>query len=195
MSFFGFNSHAAASKPADGPSPDAVLAFWREAGPARWFTTSSDFDNDFRRRFMTAHEAAVQGLLMRWMGHADSALALILLLDQFPRNCFRGTPRMYATDAQALLLAQKALGAGYDTLVEADLRVFFYLPLMHDEHLNSQERCVALCASIGGIALKSAHEHYDIIQRFGRFPHRNTILGRPTRPEEQRFLDAGGFSG
>ncbi|MFT4191707.1 MAG: DUF924 family protein, partial [Comamonas sp.] len=153
------------------------------------------FDEAFSTRFLASHEAAAQGLLMRWMGDAESALALILLLDQFPRNGFRGTPRMYATDAQALQLTQKALSAGYDVITPKELRVFFYLPLMHDENMGSQFRCLALCAPLGGTARRSSQEHYAIIEQFGRFPHRNAILGRATTPEEQAFLDAGGFAG
>lgn len=195
MSFFSFSSSSRA-KPAPAlPGPDAVLDFWREAGPQRWFDPDAAFDRAFGDRFLPSHEAAARGELMRWMGAADSALALIVLLDQFPRNCFRGTPRMYATDAQALQLAQKALSAGYDMLTPADLRVFFYLPLMHDENLGSQFRSLALCAPLGGSHRRSSQEHYAIIEQFGRFPHRNAILGRETTPEEQAFLDAGGFAG
>ncbi|KAF1020286.1 MAG: hypothetical protein GAK30_02618 [Paracidovorax wautersii] len=195
MSFFSFTSSRTKPAAPSLPGPQAVLDFWRDAGPERWFAKDEAFDEDFRSRFLPSHEAAARGELMRWMGVADSALALLLLLDQFPRNCFRGTPRMYATDAQALQLTQKALSAGYDTVVDKALRVFFYLPLMHDENLGSQFRCLALCAPLGGAPRRSSQEHYAVIEQFGRFPHRNAILGRTTTPEEQAFLDGGGFSG
>ena len=116
-------------------------------------------------------------------------------VDQFPRNVFRGTARMYASDAAALKIAEAALAAGRDRHFDADLRLFFYLPFAHSEVLDHQERCVALCGELGGESLAHAESHRDIIKRFGRFPHRNPLLGRPMRPEEQQFLDEGGFAG
>jgi uncharacterized protein (DUF924 family) len=172
-----------------------VLTFWRDAGPARWFRKDDAFDAEFRERFLPAHEAAARGELDGWLRDAESALALLILLDQFPRNAFRGSPRMYATDAKAREAARKAIAAGFDTQVDAELRNFFYLPLMHSEELADLERCVELTRCIGGEPHRYAQHHRDIVQRFGRFPHRNAILGRTSTPDEERFLDEGGFAG
>ena len=121
-------------------------------------------------------------------------MALLLLLDQFPRNMFRGTARMFATDPAAVEVATLALAHGFDAQVPEALRSFFYLPFMHSERLEDQQRALELYAGApdGG---KWATTHADIIRRFGRFPHRNAMLGRTTTPEEQAFLDAGGFAG
>lgn len=178
-----------------GFQPHEVVRFWRSAGPARWFKHSPQFDAEFRSRFLAAHEAAAAGALASWRDHAEGALALVLLLDQFPRNAFRGTPRMYATDAQARQVADAALAARLDQEVETELRQFFHLPFMHSEELVDLERCVALNEALGGESLRFALHHRDIIRRFGRFPHRNAVLGRKSTPEELRFLAEGGFGG
>ena len=175
--------------------PQHVLDFWREAGPSRWFRKDDAFDADFRARFLGAHEAATRGDLDAWGRHADGALALLLLLDQFPRNAFRGTPRMYATDAKARAAADLAIRAGFDRTVPEELRQFFYLPFMHSEQLEDLDRCVTLNEQVGGEALRYARHHRDIVARFGRFPHRNGVLGRPCTPDEERFLEEGGFAG
>jgi len=172
-----------------------VLAFWREAGPSRWFRKDDAFDEQFRARFLVAHEAAARGDLDAWAGDAEGALALLILLDQFPRNAFRGTPRMFESDARARSIAQRAVEAGFDDGTDADLRNFFYLPFMHSEQLVDQDRGVELARKLGGESLRYAILHRDIIEKFGRFPHRNAVLGRATTPEEQRFLDDGGFAG
>lgn len=176
-------------------STEDVVRFWREAGPKAWFAKDKDFDDRFRARFAAAHEAAVRGELAGWEATAEGALALILLLDQFPRNCFRDTPRMFASDALAVAAADRALEAGHDLATDPELRVFFYLPYEHAEDLALQERSVELTRPLGGEWLRYAEVHRDIIERFGRFPHRNELLGRETTPEEQMFLDAGGFAG
>jgi uncharacterized protein (DUF924 family) len=176
-------------------TPEDVLQFWREAGPGRWFRRDDAFDAAFRERFLATHEAAASGALASWADSAGGALALVLLLDQFPRNAFRGTARVYATDAQARAMAQAAIEAGFDHQVDADLRQFFYLPFMHSENIEDLDRCVALNQAVGGEALRYAMHHRDIVRRFGRFPHRNAILGRQASPEEERFLAEGGFSG
>jgi uncharacterized protein (DUF924 family) len=119
----------------------------------------------------------------------------VLLLDQFPRNAFRGTPRMYATDAQARAAASAAIDAGHDQAFEDALRQFFYLCFMHSEDLADLDRCVALNAAAGGESLRYAQHHREIVRRFGRFPHRNAVLGRASTPEEERFLAEGGFRG
>jgi uncharacterized protein (DUF924 family) len=175
--------------------PIDVLAFWRAAGPERWFRQDEAFDREFRRHFLHLHEAAAAGHLAHWAGSADGALALVLLLDQFPRNAFRGSARMYATDRLARLAATAAIDAGFDLQVDEALRPFFYLPLMHSEKLEDLERCVGLMEPVGGESLRFARHHRDIVQRFGRFPHRNALLGREGTSEEERFLAEGGFGG
>jgi uncharacterized protein (DUF924 family) len=174
---------------------DDVLAFWQDAGPQRWFRKDEQFDAAFRGRFLAAHEAAVQGRLDAWNADARGALALVILLDQFPRNAFRGSARMYASDARAREVARAAVEKGFDREVAEDLRGFFYLPFMHSEEAADHERCVQLMEPLGGESLRYARHHRDIIRRFGRFPHRNALLGRANTPEEERFLAEGGFSG
>jgi len=177
------------------PMPQQVLQFWRAAGPGRWFRRDDAFDADFRARFLAAHEAAAAGELADWSRTAEGALALVLLLDQFPRNAFRATQRAYATDALARAAADAAIRAGFDQQVDAALRPFFYLPFMHSENIEDLDRCVALNEAVGGEALRYAQHHREIVRRFGRFPHRNAVLGRPNSPDEERFLAAGGFRG
>lgn len=173
----------------------AVVNFWRDAGPDLWFAKNPDFDRRFRDCFLSWHEAAVRGELAGWLTTSPGALALVLLLDQFPRNTFRGTPRMYQTDALAREIAAAGIAAGHDRRVEEKLRLFFYLPFGHSEDLADQERSVALTSHLGQPHLSHAERHRDIVRRFGRFPHRNPILGRAMTEEEQRFLDEGGFAG
>jgi uncharacterized protein (DUF924 family) len=177
------------------PRAQDVVAFWRDAGPEKWFSKDDAFDAEFRRRFEALHFAAARRDLDDWMNEPDGVLALMILLDQLPRNCFRGTAHMYATDPLALSLARRAIDAGTHETVDEQLRVFLYLPLMHSEALADQEHSVRLCAPLEGDYVKHADGHRDIIVRFGRFPHRNRMLGRDSTPEEQVFLDEGGFSG
>jgi uncharacterized protein (DUF924 family) len=176
-------------------SASDVVAFWREAGPKRWFRKDAAFDTDFRTRFLAAHEAAARGELAGWANGAEGALALLILLDQFPRNAFRDTPRMFATDPQALRVARRAIATRFDQQTGAEMRNFFYLPLMHSEALADQQQAVALTQPLGADPYRFAVMHRDIIERFGRFPHRNAVLGRATTPQEQAFLAAGGFAG
>jgi uncharacterized protein (DUF924 family) len=159
------------------------------------FAKDAEFDRRFRAHCLPLHEAAARGELETWRASPDGALALVLLLDQFPRNCFRDTPRMFATDAQARAVADSAIAAGHDKSVDPDIRVFFYLPFEHSEDLDDQDRSVALAAPLAALYRSYADLHREIIVRFGRFPHRNAILGRATTPEEQRYLDEGGFGG
>jgi uncharacterized protein (DUF924 family) len=177
------------------PEAAAVVDFWREAGPDRWFAKDPGFDGQFRDRFLPWHEAAAGGELARLSASATGALALVLLLDQFPRNAFRGTPRMYATDAMARSIADAAIADGHDRAVETALQLFFYLHFAHSEALADQERSVALARRLGEPHRAHAEGHRGIVLRFGRFPHRNPILGRPMTVAEQRFLDEGGFAG
>jgi uncharacterized protein (DUF924 family) len=178
------------------PSPADVVAFWRAAGPQRWFEKDAGFDDDIRRRFLKLHEAAAAGKLTDWEASAEGALALLILLDQFPRNMFRGQARMFASDPLARAITAGALVRGFDAQVPAELRSFFYLPFEHSEDPADQERGITLYKAAGDAeGLKWAELHADIIRRFGRFPHRNAVLGRVSTPEEQAFLDGGGFAG
>lgn len=172
-----------------------MLRFWRDAGPKRWFRKDEAFDREFRARFLALHGRAAAGALDGWAASADGALALLILLDQFPRNAFRGTPRMYATDAKARLIAHAALQHGLDEQVAKELRNFMYLPLMHSEDPADQEISVAKTAPLGGDSHRYALHHRDIVKRFGRFPHRNALLGRDSTPEEAFFIAEGGFAG
>ncbi|MBV9633378.1 MAG: DUF924 family protein [Methylobacteriaceae bacterium] len=176
--------------------PQDVLDFWLAAGPDRWFQQDKGFDEEVRQRLLAAHEAVATGAYIFWIDEPASALALLILLDQVPRNIFRGTPRAYAADALALAVAAGAVEEGFDQAFEMPARGLFYLPFMHAECLADQERGVALYRAAGdGESLGWAIGHRDIIARFGRFPHRNAILGRASTPEERRFLDEGGFAG
>jgi uncharacterized protein (DUF924 family) len=172
-----------------------VVAYWEGAGPALWFAKDDAFDRRFRERFLPLHETAARGDLDGWNATPAGALALMVLLDQFPRNSFRGTARTYATDAAARRLAAEAIALGHDRAVEPDLQKFFYLPFGHSEDLADQERAVELCGRLGGRDLEQATHHRDIVRRFGRFPHRNAILGRPTTAEEEDYLANGGYTG
>lgn len=186
--------HAAAPIPTVAPdTARAVVSFWRAAGPARWFAKDAAFDAEFRERFLDAHFAAARGELESWLDQPESALALILLLDQYPRNAFRDTGHMFATDGLALACARRALV--FLDRIEPALRGFVCLPFMHAEDLAVQEESVTLYEREVPASLHWAVEHRDIVRRFGRFPHRNGALGRDTTPEERRFLDNGGFAG
>ncbi len=173
----------------------AVVEFWRETGPSLWFAKDPAFDERFRVRFADLHAAAAAGELRHWLRTPLGALALMILLDQYPRNAFRGTPHMCATDALARELANEAIARGHDLAIEPSLRVFMYLPFGHSETLLDQERSVQLTSHLGPDMLAHAEGHRAIVRRFGRFPHRNPILGRRTTEAEQRFLDEGGFAG
>ncbi|MFK4561814.1 uncharacterized protein (DUF924 family) [Bradyrhizobium ottawaense] len=141
-------------------------------------------------------QKAVAGEIASWEASDDGALALVIVLDQFPRNMFRGTPQAFASDALARDVARRAIDRGVDARVDPVLLEFLYLPFMHSEHLPDQLHCVALFQNTENAEnLKYAREHADIIQRFGRFPHRNHLLGRDSTEEEQAFLDKGGFAG
>jgi uncharacterized protein (DUF924 family) len=177
--------------------PDAleVARFWRSAGPRLWFAKDPGFDRTFRESFLDLHDAARRNALPHWPHTPEGALAHVLLLDQFPRNAFRDSPRMYATDQHAQAVADDAIRVGHDRKVEDDMALFFYLPFAHSERLEDQERAVELVRRLGEPSIKNSYRHRDIIKRFGRFPHRNPILGRATTLEEQRFLDEGGYAG
>ena len=173
--------------------PNDVIAFWRAAGAGKWFEKSDAFDAAIRLKFEPTHHAAARGEYDGWIEIANGALALLLLLDQFPRNLYRGSGHAFATDPKARRFAAEALERGYDRAVEPDFRQFFYLPFEHSETLSDQERCIALFRATGDAdLLKWAELHTDIIRRFGRFPHRNAVLGRDSTRKEDDWLANGG---
>ena len=172
-----------------------VVEFWSAAGAARWFAKDDAFDLQFRERFLAAHEQAARRELDHWSDGTQGTLALLILLDQFPRNAFRGSAHMYATDPLARHFAHLALERRFDEAVDEALRVFFYLPFEHAEDPDDQDLAVRLIGTLGREAREYAELHREIIRRFGRFPHRNAALARVTTPAEQAFLDAGGFAG
>ncbi|MBS0427241.1 MAG: DUF924 family protein [Proteobacteria bacterium] len=175
---------------------DDVVTFWRDAGPSAWFKKNPDFDRRFRERFHDAHFAAARREHDAWVTQEPhSALALMLLLDQYPRNAFRGTGHMYATDPLARHYADRLVAQGFDQRIEESLRLFCYLPFAHSEDMSDQQRSLALNRALSAESGDHAQGHLDIIRRFGRFPHRNHLLGRTTTTEEQAFMDAGGFAG
>jgi len=177
-------------------TPAEVLAFWRAAGPDKWFEKDDAFDGEIRERFLDTYVAAAAERLAAWEEEPESVLALVIVLDQFPRNMFRGNARTYAADALVRMVAERAIARGFDQNYVPPERRFFYLPFTHSENLADQERCVALNRAAGDDeGAKWAETHADIIRRFGRFPHRNRVLGRGTTAEEQAFLDGGGFAG
>lgn len=177
--------------------PEDMLEFWRAAGPKKWFAKDDGFDAGCVQRFRALWAEGAAGRLAAWEARADSALALVLLLDQMPRNMFRGTPQVYASDPRARAAASRAIARGFDVQVEAALRPFFYLPFSHSEALADQERALALYDALDNAAeMKWARHHRDIVARFGRFPHRNALLGRASTPEEIAWLaEDGAFKG
>ena len=170
-----------------------IVAFWREAGMAKWFGGGAAFDEECRSRLLGEHFAASRREFDHWVDDAEGALALLLLLDQIPRNVFRGSAHSYATDPLALHYADRAIAAGLEDLVDPELRLFLYLPFEHSEAMADQDRAVALLTALGNDNLLGyAKAHHDVIVQFGRFPHRNAALGRSSTPDEQAWLDAGG---
>jgi uncharacterized protein (DUF924 family) len=176
--------------------PNDVVGFWRNAGPPKWFKKVQAFDEAIRLKFEPTHHHAARGEYDAWAVTAEGALALLILLDQFPRNLYRRSGHAFATDPKAKSIALAAVNKGFDREVEPELRGFFYLPFEHSEDLTDQDYNLALCTEAGDPDLiKWAGIHRDIIARFGRFPHRNAALGRVTTAAEQEFLDEGGFAG
>jgi uncharacterized protein (DUF924 family) len=177
-----------------------VTGYWRHAGPGKWYTKNARFDQALRLRFEAVHHAAARGEFDGWMGSADGSLALLILLDQIPRNLFRGSAHAFATDPKARLVARNAVLNDYDKQIEPALVQFMYMPFEHSEDPVDQDLAVKLFTALppaveGEDPAKWAKIHKEIIDRFGRFPHRNAALGRETTPEEQQFLDDGGFAG
>lgn len=183
----------------DLPTPtldaaDDVVKFWLR-GRNDWFRKNADFDRRFHDGYIDLHLAAARRALDAWNRSPTGALALLILLDQFPRNAFRGTAHMYATDPLARHHARDAIAQGHPDHVDPRLRIFFYLPFEHSEDLADQDLSVALHASLVKEDQSYAQRHRDIIRRFGRFPHRNGVLMRETTKEEQAYLDGGGCAG
>jgi uncharacterized protein (DUF924 family) len=167
----------------------------REERRAIWFKSTPEHDAVLRELFLGDYEHAAAGTLGEWEGAPESALALVLLLDQIPRNIFRATPRAYTTDAMARAVADRAMVRGFDTRVPAAWRMFLYMPLHHSENLADQQRAAVLAASLPdrrnperGENRRYGLPYVDVIERFGRFPHRNAILGRDSTPDELAFL-------
>lgn len=185
-------------------TPEDILRFWfSDRVSKQWYKSSDAFDAEIRREFeqtalKLATQQAVSARPHQWEKKSPEAhLALIISLDQFPRNMYRHTPAAYAWDDFALRCAKRMIARKTDVLLSQDQRDFAYKPFMHSENLVDQEESVRLCDARlnNNNTLKFAKNHRDIIARFGRFPHRNVVLGRETLPEEQAFLDSGGFSG
>ena len=181
-------------------SAEEVLGFWFSQPRERWFLRDEAFDDECRRRFLPSVERAAAGELDGWRDEARSCVALLLLLDQFPRNLYRGTPQAFALDEKAREVARHALVRGLDMSLPPLWRQFMYLPFEHSESFHDQRLSVALFEVLALYhadsreALDYARQHRDVIQRFGRFPHRNVTLGRPTTPEENHFLQEPGSS-
>jgi uncharacterized protein (DUF924 family) len=173
-----------------------VLRFWfEETGPKQWFEKDAAFDAEVRRRFLALHETLAAQPAEAFLGDARTALAAVVVFDQLPRNMFRGSPRAFVTDPKALTIADAAVARGFDSGLTKEWRQFLYLPFEHAEDKAAQARSVALMAALGDPELsKWADAHKAVIDRFGRFPHRNAVLGRPSTPEEVEFLKQPGSS-
>lgn len=183
-------------QPEDEVLISGLVSFWKQAGAqGRWFDKDDGFDRKFRDSFFELHMDVAARRRDDWMATAEGALALLIMTDQFPRNAFRGTGHMYATDPLARYYARQAREVRYMEHVERDLRLFFCLPFAHSEVLSDQDISVELNAKLGQPWLEHAEGHRDIIRRFGRFPHRNLMLGREMTQAETHFLNAGGFRG
>ena len=173
-----------------------VLRFWFGEGAEygvehkRWFQKDAAFDAEVRRRFVDLHQALARS--SAWLDAAPDCLARIIVLDQFPRNMFRGTPSAFATDSLALAAARHAIASSYDRDWQRVEKIFGYLPFEHSESLADQERACELIRPLGEALYDYALRHHRIIERFGRFPHRNAILGRQSTPEELEFLQQPG---
>ena len=179
--------------------PEEILAFWLdEVGPKGWYIGGEPLDEEIRNRFETAYNRACEGALSLWLTYPSGTLAYIILMDQFPRNMFRGEHKSFATDKMALAAAKAAISKGWDTQIDEPARQFFYMPLVHSECLVDQDRAVRLIKTrmpeTGSGNLLHAKAHREIIRRFGRFPNRNEALSRETPPTEAAFLEEGGYA-
>jgi uncharacterized protein (DUF924 family) len=177
-------------------TPNDILTFWSNAGPPKWYSAKPAFDEAIRLKFEGVHHAAARGEYDDWAVTPEGALALLIVLDQFPRNLYRKSGHAFATDPKARAIARAAVENGWHTRVEPLMRQFMLLPFQHAEDLADQDLGLSLAEQLGDAELTKWHRiHRDIIARFGRFPHRNLMLGRTTTAEEQAFLDGGGFAG
>ncbi|WP_375257656.1 DUF924 family protein [Citreimonas sp.] len=178
-------------------TPQDILAFWiDEVGPEGWYKQDDALDATIRDRFGDAYEAAMEGRFGLWLTYPNGALAYVILLDQFPRNMFRGSADAFQSDRISLAAAKQAIHRGWDLRIDEPARQFFYLPLMHAENLCDQDRCVRLMKERlpgGEDNLLHARAHREIIRRFGRFPYRNEALGRTSSPAEIAFMENGGY--
>ena len=170
--------------------PEEVLDFWFSGDTeGYWFASTPAFDQEIRRRFAESFAQAARGELRSWEERPEGCVALCILLDQMPRNMFRGSPRAFATDAKALAIAERAVGQGFDRKLSSEHKQFLYLPFLHSEELANQLRALALFEAAGlRETLVYVKDHLAVIRRFGRFPHRNAILGRISTAEELEFL-------
>jgi len=177
--------------------PRDVLDFWFAAGPEKWFAKDAGFDAEISRRFGALHAQASAGACDAWADEGQGALALIILLDQFSRNLYRDDHRAFLQDAHALHVTEQSIERRFDVETPVMARKWFYMPFMHSEDLDAQKRGLVYFQTRldDPETLRFAEIHLDIIRRFGRFPHRNAVLGRVTTPAEQDFLDMGGFAG
>lgn len=177
-----------------------ILNFWFEESKDKWFLKSPEFDNQIREEFLPIYNDIKAGKKSDWEKEPKSLLAMIIVLDQFSRNMFRGKPESFALDHTALILAKKARLQGFDQKLSAMEKIFLYLPFEHSENLEDQEDSVKLFTTLqnegkfAAMTIDYAIQHYKIIKRFGRFPHRNQILGRKSTPEEIEFLKEEGSS-
>ncbi len=173
-----------------------IIHFWfEETEPQLWFQNNPQFDDRIRDRFPVIYDMAKDGLCNNWAVDADGALALCLVLDQFPRHLFRGTAAEFATDEQAILVAKQAISKGFDQLMPHEKRFFFYICYEHSERLSDHRRNLELFKSMteeNPVAYRTALRRYGVIERFGRYPQRNKALGRLSTPEEEEWLAAGG---
>jgi uncharacterized protein (DUF924 family) len=173
-------------------NPDAreVLDFWYSAEMRpRWFNSTPALDDDIRKRFEPLWRRAAAGELDDWQDTPEGALALAIVLDQLPLNMYRGRPEAFATEQRAVAVAKRAIERGFDQRIAKDRLLFLYMPLMHSEHLDDQDRSVQLFGAAGLTDnVRFAEHHRGLIRRFGRFPHRNAILGRESSAEELDYL-------
>ncbi|PSL20613.1 DUF924 family protein [Shimia abyssi] len=178
--------------------PDEVLEFWLdEVGPSGWYAVSEELDQKIRDRFGDTWQKAQEGAFAQWLTYSSGTLAYIILNDQFSRNMFRGTPKAFCSDRQALAAAKVAIDKKWDLRIDEPARQFFYMPLMHSENLCDQERCIRMFLSRmpeqGESNLLHARAHREVIRKFGRFPYRNAALSRPSSPPEQDYVAGGGY--
>ena len=179
-------------------NPDDILAFWLdEIGPKGWYSAGEELDQLIRDRFEDTYKQACDGALSLWLTYPSGTLAYIILMDQFPRNMYRDTPRSFATDRMARAAAKAAISKGWDQKIDEPARQFFYMPLVHSECLPDQDRAVRLIKTrmpaTGAGNLLHAKAHREVIRRFGRFPNRNAAIGRETPAAEAAFLEQGGY--